>query len=329
MNRFTVHGALWGIGILMTATNAIAEEISFDDMTAVNANCCYLTTEYADLGVTFVTTDDGSIWGGKSNGDPGTWLLEGTNGPAFIGFNGLSYSAQMIFDAPVSEFSLDMAPSGTGWAFVEDVFTLEGYLGGVLVDSMSSPPVGFAQWMTVALTGEIDEVVFFSSGPSGRNAYGIDNVQWIVGAGDSDSPDETTEPGPMMVDIDIKPRSARNFISPFQRHPTFVVVFGSEAFDVDEVETDSLAMGPNLAPSKYARVNMKDVNKDGFSDLVVAFRTRELGIAFGDTEACLSGATFDGVGFEGCDEIKTLPFHDHHGRRMKHGHHAKSTRHKR
>ena len=100
MKRTTRFNCLLTTSLMATATSAGAEVISFDEMTATNSNCCYLTSEYLDLGVTFETTDDGSVWGGLSNGNPGTWGLEGTNGPAFLGFNGASYSATMLFDVP-------------------------------------------------------------------------------------------------------------------------------------------------------------------------------------------------------------------------------------
>ena len=41
-------------------------------------------------------------------------------------------------------------------------------------------------------------------------------------------------------------------------------------------------------------------------DLVGHFAVKETGIAFGDTEACLTGE-IDGMPFEACDDIKTVP----------------------
>jgi hypothetical protein len=291
-------------------------------MTATNSNCCYLTSEYLDLGVTFETTDDGSVWGGLSNGNPGTWGLEGTNGPAFLGFNGASYSATMLFDVPVSEFSLDMAPSG-GWSMAEDLFTLEGYLDGALVDQVSLPPLGFATWMTVALAGEIDEVTLFASGPSGRYAFGVDNVNWtpvVDIPGDIEDPVEPTDPEVHMIEIDVEPTKKHHHMNLFHRRSTRVALLGSEVFEVDRVDVESLMMGPDSAPSRRAHV--KDINKDGLPDLLVSFRTRALGLAYGDNEICLSGAMLDGEQFEGCDSIQTMPPHAHK-RHHKHRSHKK------
>ena len=38
--------------------------ISFEEFPAVNTNCCYVSEEFAGMGVHFHTTDDGAIWTG-------------------------------------------------------------------------------------------------------------------------------------------------------------------------------------------------------------------------------------------------------------------------
>ena len=47
------------------------------------------------------------------------------------------------------------------------------------------------------------------------------------------------------------------------------------------------------------------MNEDGLTDLVSHYPTEEtgIGLAFGETEVCLTGETLDGTPFEGCDTV--------------------------
>ena len=85
-----------------------------------------------------------------------------------------------------------------------------------------------------------------------------------------------------------------------------VVLFGTPDLDVARVDFRSLAFGPDGAAPAHRRVqgHREDVNGDGFMDLVAHFRAPDIGLAPGDTMACLSATTVSGERLKGCDTVR-------------------------
>jgi hypothetical protein len=112
----------------------------------------------------------------------------------------------------------------------------------------------------------------------------------------------------LRVAIDIKPGSDPNSINPSLEGDLPVALLGSDSFDVADVDVTTLAFGPSDASFDHSHgPHLEDLNDDGLTDLMAHFRIEETGIAFGDMMACLSGETLQGMSFEGCDAVRTVP----------------------
>jgi hypothetical protein len=271
-----------------------SEVISFDEVPAQNNNFNTLSEEYAHLGVHFETTDDGSTWDGMSNADPGGWELEGTNGPTFVGFNGDSYRLIARFDAPVPAFGLDVAAASG--ADPGGSFAVQGYRAGALVETENVTLGALNEWMPVALSADVDEVVLIGD-TRGFRPFGVDNMHWGL--------DAPGEPAQIDASIDVLPGSDENPLNPGSKGVVPVALLGSETLDVMNVDPTSLALGVGAAPAKA--MSYADVNGDGRMDLMAHYEIPATGTAYGDTSICLTGTTMGGGAFAGCDSIRTVP----------------------
>lgn len=288
-----------GVG-LAPATPSQAASLSFDEVPATNANFPALSEEYAEQGVHFYSADDGAVWSGLSQGDPGQWGLEGTNGSAFLGFNGQSYAMEAWFDHPVSGVSVDVAR--TSVSNVGDSFTLLGYFDGALVEEVTAVHGAVAEWQTVALSETVDALEWFGEGRVIKFgdrivyryplAYGLDNLQWAE--------DEAS----LVVPVDVKPGSLVNPINLVARGVVSVALMGSEVMDVHDADASSVYFGPGGA-SLHGHASYEDVDLDGTLDMIMHFSIQDSGLVVGDMTACLSGMTLEGRPFQGCDEVRT------------------------
>jgi hypothetical protein len=148
---------------------------------------------------------------------------------------------------------------------------------------------------------------FRGAGGAAGNQYNLllNEVRWVSGV--------SSNCGLIIVDIDIKPGSFPNSINPKSNGVVPVAILGSADFDVTDVDVTTLTFGPAGAlpahdltdPVTYAD-HLQDVNSDGFTDLVSHYRQKETGLAPGDTEACIDGATDGGTPIEGCDSVRIL-----------------------
>jgi hypothetical protein len=138
-------------------------------------------------------------------------------------------------------------------------------------------------------------------------------------AGCGQSLDQTGDGVPdecvLEVQIDLKPRSRQNTVNTSGGGllPK-VALLGSQALDVRDVDVNTLRFGrcPTPAASAIHDLNdsrlfgkhLKDVNGDGFTDLVSHYRQTDAMLQAGDTEVCLTGQLTSGLLFRGRDHAR-------------------------
>jgi uncharacterized delta-60 repeat protein len=118
-------------------------------------------------------------------------------------------------------------------------------------------------------------------------------------------------PTSITVSVDIKPDSADNVV-PLQPNGVVpVAILTTAAFDAATVDPRSVCFGDAEDPAARACTarqpegHLEDVNHDGHADLLLQYDVAKTGIDPGDTMACLTGRTHNGLAIQGCDRIAT------------------------
>ncbi len=118
-------------------------------------------------------------------------------------------------------------------------------------------------------------------------------------------------PTVLNVSVDVKPDSSDNVI-PLQANGVIpVAILTTDAFDATSVDPASVCFGSTNDPSKrdctesHVTGHLQDVNGDARLDLLLHYETQQTGIRPGDTQACLTGKTYNGISIQGCDQIVT------------------------
>ena len=153
-------------------------------------------------------------------------------------------------------------------------------------------------------TGVIDEVEIYN------RALTAEEIAAIFNAGSAGKCKLT-------VEIDIKPGSNPNSINPRSKGKIPVAILTTRIADGDSVDFDpfdntdpvdptTLEFGPSGATIVHSTGHAEDVDSDGDLDMVLDFKTQLTGIACGDTEATVTGATLGGQTIGGTDAINTV-----------------------
>ncbi len=228
-----------------------------------------------------------------------------------IEFNG----AQVFFASGEVE-TADGSPEDLDDVVLTQTGTVIGstFANGISDDIFASPGAGY---LFDAFRGSLDLVTI-----SGDNTITYAMTVFVEGligetsalASIGDPLDLTVNPGidlqldsgpvPQQVEIDIKPGSDENPINLKSNGVIPVAVLGSIDFDATQIDYETVAFGPGGAGPAHKKGHVEDSNDDGFMDMVFHFRTQETDLSCDDSEATLSGSTFDGTAIEGSDTIR-------------------------
>jgi hypothetical protein len=173
---------------------------------------------------------------------------------------------------------------------------LKADAGGFIGDTLRLPTTAQAgDWLVVAvdITAMRMTLLNFAAGRSSV-------LHFFMAA------NTVTIPTYEVESIDIKPGDTTNSINLKSNGVIPVVILSTKNFDATTIKPASVVFGPEAA-IPTSGTHMEDVNGDGLLDLVVQFRTQNVGITPNDQKVCLIAQIKDNSVIAGCDKITILP----------------------
>jgi hypothetical protein len=112
------------------------------------------------------------------------------------------------------------------------------------------------------------------------------------------------------INIEVKPGIKKLApLNPKAKGKVPVAIMGSADFNVTDIKQQSLTFGSTGAEDSLAKCQkvVRDINRDGFGDLLCHFENSAAGFKSGDIEGVLMGEAKGGIAFEGRALIKVIP----------------------
>lgn len=130
------------------------------------------------------------------------------------------------------------------------------------------------------------------------------------GAGDACDDCEASACDPREVSIDIRPRKVPNVIRLRSKGVVKTAILSRDGFDATTVDPTAVTLAG--APVRTRRdgspvTRLTDVDRDGYTDLVLQFRIPDLQLESGDTTAELLGKTVTGRSIHGVNAVLVIP----------------------
>ena len=178
----------------------------------------------------------------------------------------------------------------TGGAQLDGTWTVTGLMGATFGRFDVLKAAG-------GLTGSFDAASL--PGPDRNWSWGVE--------------DETTlwvEHAPLEARMDVRPDCDENPVNLASRGVLPVGIYGSEEFDVSQIDLNSLSLegaGPRQKGNSGNVGSLTDIDGDSFLDLLLQFNMNELSVESDVEELSLLGRLGDGTVFKGMDSIRIVP----------------------
>jgi probable HAF family extracellular repeat protein len=175
-------------------------------------------------------------------------------------------------------------------------------------DITASPTTTHAFLYRAGALTDLNTLIDPASGWTLQTAAAINNAGQITGTGTLNGTIQAylLTPALPTITMEIKPGSAQPVpIQPNSHGVIPVAILGSADFAVSNVDLTTVRFGPGGAEN-VGTPQYRDINDDGFPDVVLQFRAEASGFQCGNTTATLSLETFAGQRFSGQESIATV-----------------------